>query len=284
VTDRFILLTGTSGAGKSVAMNALEDIGFYCVDNLPVSLLTSFAAVCNETGTIKNAAVAVDCRGAQFELLTQELDRLRKTEKNLGILFLDAADHVLAGRYKETRRRHPLEKGHTTLLSAIKTERARLASLKDAAEFVIDTSEFSTAQLKERVTSLFVSSSSAMRICVESFGFKHGVPTDADLVFDVRCLPNPYWEPQLRDRTGLEKDVHDYVYQPGGGAEEFMAKLYGLLDFLLPLYRKEGKSQLTVALGCTGGHHRSVALAQDLYAHCCENNANASVIHRDIAK
>ena len=284
MTEQFILLTGTSGSGKSVAMNALEDIGFYCVDNLPVSLLTSFAAVCAETGSIRKAAVAVDCRGAQFELLTQELARLRETEKNMGILFLDAADHVLAARFKETRRRHPLETGRTTLLSAIKAERTKLAELKEAADYTIDTSELSNAQLKERVTSLFVTSSAAMRVCVQSFGFKHGLPHDADLVFDVRCLPNPYWIPALRDHTGLETGVHDYVYQKGGGTEEFVSRLYGMLDFLLPLYRKEGKSQLTVAIGCTGGHHRSVAIAQDLYEHLRAKDVNVSVIHRDITK
>lgn len=282
--DRFIILTGTSGSGKSVAMNALEDIGFYCVDNLPVSLLTSFAAVCDETGSIKKAAVAVDCRGAQFELLTQELEKLEKHEKHMGILFLDAADHVLAARFKQTRRRHPLETGRTTLPTAIKAERAKLATLRDAADFVIDTSELSPAQLKERVSALFVELNASMRVCVESFGFKRGIPSDADLVFDVRCLPNPYWVAELREHTGLEEAVRDYVYQPGGGTEEFVKRLFDMIDYLLPLYRKEGKSQLTVAIGCTGGQHRSVALAQDLYNHLKAMDVAVSVIHRDLAK
>ena len=284
MTERFVILTGMSGSGKSVAMNALEDVGFYCVDNLPVSLLTSFAAVCAETESIRYAAVAVDCRGAQFDSLTQELGRLRVTEKNVCILFLDAADHVLAARYKETRRRHPLESDHTTLLSAIRAEREKLSELREAANFFIDTSELTNAQLKEQVTSLFVPSSAALHVCVESFGFKHGLPADADLVFDVRCLPNPYWDLALRPRTGIEKDVRDYVFREGGGAEEFVTRLCGMIDFLLPLYRKEGRSQLTVAVGCTGGHHRSVAVAQELYDHLKEKNVRVSVIHRDIKK
>lgn len=284
MTEAFILLTGTSGSGKSVAMNALEDIGFYCVDNLPVSLLTSFAAVCAETGSIKKAAVAVDCRGAQFELLTQELERLRHTEKHMGILFLDAADHVLAARFKQTRRRHPLETGRTTLTTAIKAERSKLSHLRNAADYYIDTSELSPSQLKERVSTLFVESTATMQVCVESFGFKRGIPSDADLVYDVRCLPNPYWVPELREHTGLEDEVRRYVYQPGGGTEGFVTRLFDMIDYLLPLYRKEGKSQLTVAIGCTGGHHRSVAVAQDLYGHLKAAGVAVSVIHRDITK
>ncbi len=284
MTEQFILLTGTSGAGKSVAMNALEDIGFYCVDNLPVSLLTSFAAVCTETGSIRKAAVAVDCRGAQFEQLSLELQKLRETEQHMGILFLDAADHVLAARFKQTRRRHPLETGRTTLSTAIKAERGKLADLKAAADYYIDTSELSPAQLKERVSALFEQSTATMRVCVESFGFKRGIPSDADLVFDVRCLPNPYWVTELRHKTGLEEDVKAYVYQQGGGTAEFVTRLFDMMDYLLPLYRKEGKSQLTVAIGCTGGHHRSVAIAEDLYRHLKEKQVAVSVIHRDIAK
>lgn len=282
-TDKFIILTGTSGSGKSVAMNALEDIGFYCVDNLPVSLLTSFAAVALETGTMKRAAVAVDCRGAQFEQLEQELVRLRKSFTQVDILFLDAADHILAKRYKQTRRRHPLETHDVTLSSAIKKERELLKNLRDDAAYYIDTSETSPAQLKERVSALFVELSDAINVCVTSFGFKHGIPTDADLVFDVRCMPNPYWVPELREHTGLEKEVRDYVYE-GGDTQGFVTRLFDMIDYLLPLYRKEGKSQLMIAIGCTGGHHRSVAVAQDLYSHLKGIGARVSVLHRDISK
>lgn len=281
--DKFVILTGTSGSGKSVAMNALEDIGFYCVDNLPVSLLTSFAAVRAETGSMKRAAVAVDCRGAQFEQLEQELAALRRANIKVEILFLDAADHVLATRFKQTRRRHPLETGNRTLSSAVATERRRLTGLKEEATYYIDTTEMSPAQLKERVSALFVELSETINVCVESFGFKHGIPADADLVFDVRCLPNPYWIPQLRDHTGLEKEVRDYVYE-GGDTAGFVARLFDMMDYLLPLYRKEGKSQLIIAIGCTGGHHRSVAVAEDLYRHLKENGSRVSVLHRDISK
>lgn len=281
--EKFIILTGMSGAGKSLAMNALEDIGFYCVDNLPVSLLTSFAAVSAETGSIKKAAVAVDCRGAQFDMLEQELALLAKREVEVEILFLDADDKVLSTRYKQTRRRHPLETESVTLSSALKIERERLSRLKERADYYIDTSNMSPALLKERVSSIFVALRDVLNICVESFGFKHGIPLDADLVFDVRCLPNPYWVPSLRDHTGLEEDVRAYVYD-GGHAGEFCKKLFDMMDYLIPLYRKEGKSQLLIAIGCTGGHHRSVAIAQDLHAHLKKTCVRVSVLHRDILK
>lgn len=281
--EKFIILTGMSGAGKSLAMNALEDIGFYCVDNLPVSLLTSFAAVSAETGSIKKAAVAVDCRGAQFEMLEQELELLEKNQVEVEILFLDADDKSLSTRYKQTRRRHPLESESVTLSTALKIERERLSRLKERADYYIDTTNMSPALLKERVSSVFVELKDVLNISVESFGFKHGIPLDADLVFDVRCLPNPYWVPSLREKTGKEEDVRAYVYD-GGHAKEFCDRLFDMLDYLIPLYRKEGKSQLLVAIGCTGGHHRSVAIAEDLYKHLKKNNDRVSVLHRDILK
>ena len=281
--DKLIILTGTSGSGKSEAMNALEDIGFYCVDNLPVSLLVSFAAVCLETESIKNAAVAADSRGAQFDELMIELTKVRKMCKDTRILFLDAANHILEKRYKQTRRRHPLERDTVTLSRAIELEREKLKDLKECADFFIDTSNLLSTQLRDRVTSLFVDAEDTINICVESFGFKFGIPADADIVVDVRCLPNPYWVDELRDRTGLEDDVRDYIYD-SEDTRGFVLRIFDMLDFTLPLYRKEGKSQLTVAIGCTGGHHRSVAIAQDLYSHLKLDWPRVSVIHRDIIK
>ena len=281
--EKLIILTGTSGSGKSEAMNALEDIGFYCVDNLPVSLLTSFVAVCVETETINNAAVAADSRGAQFDTLMTELKKVRKTCGETRILFLDAANHVLEKRYKQTRRRHPLESERVTLSNAIELEREKLKELKESADFYIDTSNLSSAQLRERVTGLFVDAQDTINICVESFGFKHGIPADADLVFDVRCLPNPYWVDELRLHTGLEDNVRDYIYD-SSDTRGYVLRLFDMIDYTLPLYRKEGKSQLTIAVGCTGGHHRSVAIAQHLYSHLLLNWPRVSVIHRDITK
>ena len=281
--EKLIILTGTSGSGKSEAMNALEDIGFYCVDNLPVSLLTSFAAVCIETESIRNAAVAADSRGAQFSELMTELTKVRKMCLETRILFLDAANHVLEKRYKQTRRRHPLESGTVTLSAAIELERDKLKELKERADYYVDTSILLSSQLKERVASLFVNAEDTINICVESFGFKFGIPADADLVFDVRCLPNPYWVEELREHTGLEDSVREYIFD-SSDTRGFVLRLFDMIDFTLPLYRREGKSQLTIAIGCTGGRHRSVALAQDLYVHLLADWPRVSVLHRDITR
>jgi UPF0042 nucleotide-binding protein len=282
----FIIITGLSGAGKSRALNSLEDIGFYCADNMPPALIPKFAEICLQTsGKINNVAIVTDVRGgALFSGLFDNLDELRRQGGDYKILFLDANDSVLVRRFKETRRRHPLLKPGGTVSEAITLEREMLRPARERADFIIDTSNLTAAQLKERLTVLFVGNNlnSLLFNCV-SFGFKYGTPSEADLVFDVRCFPNPFYVDELKHLTGLDLPVKDFVFA-SDETRKFMDMLYEMIDFLLPLYVKEGKSQLTVAIGCTGGRHRSVAIADALYRHELEKNIKVTVSHRDIQK
>ena len=284
----FLIVTGLSGAGKSQAVHALEDIGFYCVDNLPPQLLSTFYSLCQQAGEkFGRVAVVTDIRGGQdvFRTLTATLEELHKDERPYKILFLDAADPVLIIRFKETRRKHPLADYFMgSLDQAVQMERSVLKPVQEQADFVIDTSLLSPAQLKKQISTLFLGNvSDALAIHCVSFGFKYGMPTEADLVFDVRCLPNPFYVKELKNLTGLDEPVREYVMR-WEQSQEVAKRLMNLIDYMLPLYLEEGKSQLVVAMGCTGGKHRSVTFAQLLYEHFCQEGKRASVNHRDIQK
>ena len=282
-----LIVSGLSGAGKSVAMNALEDIGFFCIDNVPAGLLPSITAFSKAgDNQLERVALSMDVRGCrsreQIETALQQLDDQKTPYK---ILFLDAPDDVLMRRYSETRRRHPISiaEGISTRDAFLK-ERQILQPLKERADYTINTGLLSTSQNKERICDLFLKNGgakNAMRLTIMSFGFKFGLPPEADLVLDVRCLPNPYWVEALRSKTGLDKEVKDYVFS-FKESEELLQKLIGLLDFLNPLYIREGKSQIVFAIGCTGGNHRSVAIAEALKDHFESRWDNVTVHHRDI--
>ena len=283
----FLIVTGLSGAGKSRAVDALEDIGFYCVDNIPPKLIPTFYDLCAKAGnTFSRVAVVTDIRGGDmFSSLFETLDDLKNEDKHYRILFLDANDYVLINRFKETRRKHPLAENNLgSLEQAVKLEREILRPVREKADYIIDTSFLSPAQLKERISNLFLGDSSqALMVHFVSFGFKYGIPTEADLVFDVRCLPNPFYIEELKHLTGLDEPVYSYVMK-WEQTKGVVQRLISLIDYMLPLYCDEGKSQLVIAIGCTGGKHRSVALAQLLYDHLLENGHRTSVNHRDIQK
>jgi UPF0042 nucleotide-binding protein len=283
----FLIVTGLSGAGKSRAVDALEDIGFYCADNIPPKLIETFYELSQQAkGALSRVAVVTDMRGGNmFSSLLQTLDELRQDNKEFKLLFLDANDYVLINRFKETRRKHPLaENCLGSLEQAVQLERDALKPIRENADFIIDTSSLSPAQLKERISNLFLGDSSdALMIHCVSFGFKYGLPSEADLVFDVRCLPNPYYVEELKNLTGLDQPVRDYVMK-WDQTKGFVTRFLDMIDYMIPLYCNEGKSQLVIAIGCTGGHHRSVTLAQLLYNHLTERNMRTSVNHRDIRK
>lgn len=284
---RLVIVTGMSGAGKTIALKMLEDIGFYCVDNLPVPLMDQLAKlILRAPGLHEQVALGIDIRsGEELPLLANVLKEWRTRELPYEILFLDAGDDTLIKRYKETRRTHPLA-GKGRIDQGLIKERERLTFLKDGADYIIDTSQLLTKELRRELEKIFVENQDFKNlfITVLTFGFKYGIPSDADLVFDVRFLPNPYYVEELRSHTGEEKQVQDYVRQ-GGTAEVFLNKLYDLLDFLIPNYRLEGKNQLVIAVGCTGGKHRSVTIAEELYRHLSSNEElGVKLEHRDIEK
>ena len=283
----FIIISGLSGAGKSKAASFMEDMGFFCVDNLPAPLIPKCAELgMAGTGEYDRVVLVTDVRsGTNFSALFQSLEALKGMKCPYRILYMDASDDVIIKRYKETRRSHPLAEECDSLEGAIALERRMLAPLRERAEFVVDTSDLSTAKLRGELLRLFGrgSQEGAMTVSVTSFGFKHGLPREADLVFDVRFLPNPYYVQELRPRTGLDDGVRDYVFS-GGAAGEFLEKLQDLVGFLLPKYVEEGKTALVVAVGCTGGHHRSVAIAHALAAYIRGRGYPVTESHRDLGR
>ncbi len=282
-----VIVTGLSGAGKSQAANALEDMGYYCVDNIPPAIIPAFVDLSKrESEGLSRLAIVTDMRGGNmFSDIENVLKDLKEKNINYRILFLDAADDVLIRRYKENRRKHPLcDMMGVSLSEAVQLERQKLKKIRAQADFEIDTSLISSAQLRSILAETFLKSAEGgLRILCKSFGFKYGIDVDADTVFDVRCLPNPFYVDELRDKTGLEKPVSDYVMN-SEESSEFEKRVFSFADFAIPLYIKEGKSQLVISFGCTGGKHRSVTFAEALCRHLKENGYNASVLHRDISK
>ncbi|MCL6558494.1 MAG: RNase adapter RapZ [Firmicutes bacterium] len=281
---RLVILTGLSGAGKSQAVRSLEDVGFFCVDNLPPSLIPKFADLCARAAApIQRLALVVDIRGGElFDAVFEVLAEFDRDGVPYEILFLEASDEALVRRFKESRRPHPIG---GDLLSSIQEERARLQELRGRAHKIIDTTELSPQQLKEQLTVLFGNGEDLrrFRITVLSFGYKYGIPLDADLVIDVRFLPNPHYIARLRPLTGDDMLVREFVF----GSQvtiEFIAKFTNLIEFLIPLYIKEGKTMLTVAVGCTGGRHRSVAIANRLNEILSAKEYQVTVRHRDIQR
>lgn len=283
-----LIVTGMSGGGKSVVVDAVEDLGYFCADNLPLKLLLTFAQLSDSASErYSKVAVVSDIRsGGEFENIFCYLDDLKNAGFTYKIFFIDADDKTLVRRYKETRRIHPLLNDNDGSLSAsISKERELLSGIRGVCDYYIDTSDISAADCKKRVGQILNGSTeTALNVHCMSFGFKYGSPGDCDLIFDVRCLPNPFYIPELKEKTGLEAPVRDYVMQ-FSQATELLKKLTDLIDYLIPLYIKEGKSQLTVGFGCTGGRHRSVCFAEKMSEHLkSDNNLIVSVAHRDIKK
>ena len=275
-----------SGAGKSTALKMMEDMGYFCVDNLPISLLESFVELADGAAELSKVAVGIDIRsGQKLEELLDKLKCIEQSGKIIEVLFLDSEDSVLVKRYKETRRSHPLAEGER-VDKGITLERKRLENLKKRADYIIDTSQLLTRELQAELKKIFVENKGYknLYITVLSFGFKYGIPADADLVFDVRFLPNPSYVEGLRPLTGLDKPIQDFVMQ-AREANIFLDKLDDMIRFLAPNYISEGKNQLVIAIGCTGGKHRSVTLAQALYGRLNqETEYGLRVEHRDIGK
>ena len=284
---RFVIVTGMSGAGKSTTLKTLEDIGYFCVDNLPIQLIMRFAEIAYaKDNDINNVAIGVDIRsGVYLEQLSECLEQLKASQYNYEILFLDSNDDVLIKRYKETRRNHPLAR-NGRVEDGIKIERSRIAFLRKEADYIIDTTSLLTRELKAELDKIFIENAEYNNfiINVVSFGFKYGIPRDSDLVFDVRFLPNPYYVEGLRPLTGLDERIQNYVME-GDQYTVFMEKLEDMIRFLVPNYVAEGKNQLVIAIGCTGGKHRSVTVAQGLYERLGkQEDYGLRVEHRDIEK
>ena len=284
-----LIVSGLSGAGKSVAMNALEDIGYFCIDNIPAALLPSITAFSKAgDNQLERVALCMDVRGCRTrEEIEQALQQLDEQKKPYKILFLDAPDEVLMRRYSETRRRHPISiaEGLSTRDAFLK-ERQILEPLRSRANYTINTALLSTAQNKERICDLFLKNGgakSAMRLTIMSFGFKFGLPPEADLVLDVRCLPNPFYVPELKHKTGLDQEVVDFVMNHPE-AKQLLDRYEQFLQVALPLYVKEGKSQLTIAVGCTGGKHRSITFTELIGDYLIEKGMHVIKQHRDIGK
>lgn len=283
---KLLILTGMSGAGKNTAFKMLEDMGYYCVDNLPVQLLKSFVDLAEAGSFEQKIAVGIDVRNKKaLKLLPDILQELDGDQKRYSILFLDAEDDILVKRYKETRRNHPLS-GQERIIEGIKKEREEIGYLKEEADFVIDTTHLLTRELKAELEKIFVDKVEykSLFVTIISFGFKYGIPEDADLVFDVRFLPNPYYDLNLRPLTGMDQPIKDFVLKYDE-SKMFLDKTTDLIQFLIPNYIKEGKNQLVIAVGCTGGKHRSVCLAEEIFDALKQDDSyGLKIEHRDIGK
>lgn len=279
-----LIVTGMSGAGKSTVIKAMEDIGYFCADNIPPSLFLSFILLIKESDlTVDKLGIVVDCR-LKKELLRMDenLKLLQINGYKYKILFVDADNEVLLRRYKETRRMHPLFNESNSLSNAIEDERKMLEGMKAQADYVVDTTNLSSMQFVKKIKDIFSQSiEDKITITSLSFGYKHGIPRDCDLVFDVRCLPNPYYIPDLKEKTGLQKEVQDYVMN-NEESQELLQKITELVDFLLPLYIKENKANLVIGFGCTGGQHRSVTFAEICGNHLKQLGCKVNIDHRDV--
>lgn len=284
--DQFhlIIVTGMSGAGKSHAVQVFEDIGYFCIDNIPPVLIPKFAELCIKGGErVRHVALIADIRGGEFfDSMSQCLKELKELNISYEIVFIEASEQALVRRYKETRRVHPLAP-HSRISQGIEEERKRLDALRRKADFIIDTTNLTPKQLKELLIKKYsiTDSKKMMNVTVVSFGFKHGMPIDADIVEDVRFLPNPFYVEEYRHKSGRVPAVRDYV-ESFPVTEKFKEKWFDMIDFLLPNYEREGKSQLVIAVGCTGGMHRSVCMAEAMYKHLKETGVDVSIEHRDI--
>lgn len=283
---RLVIVTGISGAGKVTALKIFEDNGYYCVDNLPIDLIESFADILfGQTNEKNKVAIGVDIRsGKNLEKMSEVLKNMKAKEQNYEILFLDCNNNTLIKRFKETRRSHPMG-DRDSVENEINEERAKLGFLREQADYIIDTSNLLVKELRGEIEKIFVLNRDYRNLFVTimSFGFKHGVPADCDLVFDVRFLPNPYYVPELKHKTGNQKEVQDYVLN-SPVSHEFLNKLVDMIKFLIPNYIEEGKNQLVIGIGCTGGHHRSVTIANELYNQLNSSDASYGIrlSHRDI--
>lgn len=282
---KYIIVTGISGAGKTTVLNTLEDLGYHCVDNMPVDLIPKFTAIMdNNSAGINKVAIGLDARNAfGFHAFQMAKESIKSTGAQYKAIFVDCADQVIISRYKQTRRRHPLMSSKKLSLSeAIREDRRLMSEVREETDIIVDTANISSAQLRSRITAC-VDEKSKMSVTVMSFGFKYGIPADADLVFDVRCFANPYYVESMKHHTGMEDEVYNFVFS-FDEVHEFVKKLFDMLDFLLPLYEKEGKAQLSVAIGCTGGKHRSVAITKAVSEKLCEKGLNCVEIHRDMER
>ncbi len=283
---RFVIVTGISGAGKISALKIFEDSGYYCADNLPIELINNFADLVFAENSEKNkVAIGVDIRaGARLDKMNDVLEELKEKDQEYEILFLDCDNDTLVKRFKETRRSHPMG-DKDSVYNEIEEEREKLAFLKDEADYIIDTSNLLIRDLRKEIDNIFVKNKdyNNLFVTILSFGFKYGVPADCDLVFDVRFLPNPYYEPKLKKKTGEDKEVQDFVLN-SPVSEIFLDKLFDMVEFLIPNYIEEGKNQLVIGIGCTGGHHRSVTVANELYKKLSTDDSNYGIrkAHRDI--
>lgn len=284
---KFLIVSGMSGAGKSKAASILEDFGFYCVDNMPVALIPNFAEICMANqGKYEKVALVTDVRGGEtFDKLFESLEKLEQMGCPYEILFVEASPETIIHRYKETRRMHPLGNGFTTIEEAVRYERQVLKTVRERANYIIDTTALSTAKLRDTLRNLFASEEPAAQMAVNviSFGYKYGIPIEADLVLDVRFLPNPFYIDELRHKCGMDKEVYDFVFQ-FQQTQDFMKYLERLVAFLLPLYNEEGKSALVIAVGCTGGQHRSVAVTRALAEFIRRKGYRATESHRDMTR
>lgn len=282
-----LIISGLSGSGKSKAASFLEDIGYYIVDNLPAEMMVKFADFCAaSSGRYDRVALVYDVRaGEPFDLLVNTLERLKTTGVNCRMLFLEAATQIIVNRYKETRRIHPLASQGLNIEQAVAKEREMMQPVRDHADFVLDSTSFSTAKLRSELLNLFGDPKDRVGLTVNvlSFGFKHGIPIEADLVFDVRFMPNPYYVAELKHKTGLDEEVREFV-MGFRQTHDFLKQLHQMLQFLLPLYKEEGKTVLVVAIGCTGGHHRSVAIAHEVAEFIVGEGYPVTENHRDISR
>lgn len=280
------IITGLSGAGKSTAMRFMEDVGYYCIDNMPPLLLSSFLGLLTKQTEHNKIAIVIDIRSTEnFDSIISVLDDIDEEEYDVKVVYLDIKTHIALKRFKLTRRKHPFaDRFNGDITKALAYERETISPLRSRADYIVDTSDMNGNQLRDRLTQLLLGDESdVMNIHVMSFGFKHGIPTEADFVIDVRCLPNPFWVENLRTKTGLDDEVKNYVFS-FEESNKLLEKLIDMLDFLNPLYIKEGKSQIVFAIGCTGGNHRSVAIAEALKSHFQRKWDNVTVNHRDISR